>query len=158
MIGKQDFSRAINECVQRWPTLKGQLDVYYSHLNFMALEAFEKLCHRFVEDFRSMPLPKDFKEAYSEWRKENFTKDPDLIEENKYQIHFGANCRHCSKKSTICIEQPLGEKFKCRQCYTGLTDAQIKENFKAIFDMMVRNHDVRRRQREEEAGESWAEG
>jgi hypothetical protein len=156
MIGKQDFSRAINECVQRWPSLKGQLDVYYSHLSFMALEAFEKLCHRFVEDFRSMPLPKDFKEAYAEWKKENFTKDPSSIEENKYQVFSRVNCRFCGKKSTLCIEEPLGEKLKCRQCYTGLTDAQIKENFDTIYKMMVKNHDVRRRQRREKVSEAGA--
>jgi len=158
MIGKQDFSKAINECVQRWPSLKGQLDVYYSHLSFMALEAFEKLCHRFVEDFRSVPLPKDFKEAYAEWKKENFTKDTGSIGENKYQIHFGVNCRSCSKKGIVCIEEPLGEKYKCRQCYTGLTDGQIKENFNTIYQMMVKNHDVRRRRRQEEAGAAGAEG
>lgn len=138
MIGKQDFSQAINECIQRWPTLKSQVEVYYSHLNFMSLEAFEEMCHRFVEDFRSMPLPKDFKEAYAEWRKENFKKDPDFINENQYQVLEKVNCRACGKKNTMCIEEPLGTPYKCRQCYTGLTAMQVKAKFHQLSEMIVK--------------------
>uniref|UniRef100_A0A6M3Y5F4 Uncharacterized protein n=1 Tax=viral metagenome TaxID=1070528 RepID=A0A6M3Y5F4_9ZZZZ len=134
MIGKEDFSKAIEECILRWPSLKGQLTVYYTHLNFMNYEAFEELCHRFVEDFRSMPLPKDFKEAYSEWKKESWEKGSDPIDRPDYIIHFAVNCVKCGKKNTMCIEEPLGESFECRECYTGLTFSEIMARFKKLAE------------------------
>lgn len=136
MIGQDDFGRAIKECVIRWPTLEKQLDVYYSHLSFINYEAFSDICQRFVEDFRSMPLPKDFKEAYGDWKKENWERDPELSDRPGYKIQMGANCRKCGKKNIMCIEEPLGSEYECRPCYTGLTNRELISKFSELIEML----------------------
>lgn len=161
MIGKKDFSTAIEECVARWPALKNQLEVYYSHLNFIDFEAFEQICSRFVEDFRSMPLPKDFKDAYIEWRKDNLRHDPEdsAPGEDKYQIHFKANCQTCTSRNIPCIEEPLGSKYRCRQCYTGLTSKEIQAKYAQIIKTMEqKKYDVRTAEPDQDTGLSRSQG
>lgn len=136
MISKQDFTKAMEECVQRWPNLKGQAPVYYSHLSFINLEAFHSICNRVVEDFRSMPLPKDFKEAYAEWKKENWKKDPDITDREEFKIFFNVNCKECGKKNTMCIQEPVGDSNRCRQCYTGLTSQEIKDRYTQLISLI----------------------
>jgi hypothetical protein len=114
MIGKEDFSQALDECIQRWPTLKGQIAVYYSHLNWMPSDAFRELCSRFVENLRSAPLPKDFKEEYGVWKKDNWEKDPDT-EKLGFLFSAGVNCRSCDHKGALCIQEPVGSEWRCRQ-------------------------------------------
>lgn len=132
MIGKEDFLKMMDDFVKRWPTIQRQLDVYYSHLRFMDSSAFQEICNRFIEDFRAMPLVKDFKEAYSEWKKEKpIERDP--IGKPKFEIRFYTNCRLCEKKNTVCISEPMGSDWQCRQCYTGYTDKQIKDKLNNIY-------------------------
>ena len=140
-IGKEDFSEAINECVLRWPPLAKQVGIYYSHLNFIRLDAFENICHRFVEDFRSMPLPKDFKEAYSEWRKKNYTKEPRTKSMEDFIIEYERNCGSCEKRNVMCIQEPIGAGWECRQCYTGLTGEQIIERYGDLVKVMDQDSD-----------------
>ena len=135
-IGKSDFSTAINECVQRWPALKNQVEVYYSHLKFVRLDAFEEICHRFVEDFRGMPLPKDFKWAYSEWQKDNYLKVDGAKAADKSIILPGKVCKTCGKGNTVCIQEPIGSDWECRECYTGLTTKQIAGRYRDLVKMM----------------------
>ena len=135
-IGKEDFSEAINECVLRWPPLTKQVDVYYSHLKFIREDAFKEMCHRFVEDFRSMPLVRDFKEAYSEWRTKNYTKEPRTKSMDNFVIQPGANCQSCDKKHTVCIQEPIGSDWECRECYTGLTTKEIIGRLRDLGKMM----------------------
>lgn len=135
-IGKEDFSEAIEECVVRWPSLKNQLDVYYSHLKHLNTEAFYEICHRFVEEFRSQsqPIPKDFLEAYGEWKKENWKRDPDQLNGENFKIRFGRNCNECGKRNTVCIK--IESDYICLQCYTGLTLQQIQGRYADLARMI----------------------
>lgn len=135
MIGKEDFSKAMSEAVERWPSLKGQLNVYYSHLKFIEYGAFEKICHRFVDEFRSMPLPVDFKEAFAEWKKENWKQDSGVTDREEFKVVFNMNCKECGKKNTMCVQEPPGASNRCRQCYTGLTNEEIKERFRNLMEI-----------------------
>lgn len=140
MIGQDDFAKAIKECATRWPALEKQLDVYYKHLNFLDYQAFSMICHRFVEDFRSMPLPKDFKEAYAEWKRER-PIERDSISGKSFDVKYGVNCRYCDRKNVMCISEPIGSDWQCRQCYTGLTSAQIIEKWENLIAIMNKQND-----------------
>ena len=96
MIGREDFSTAMDDCVTRWPSLKGQLEVYYKSLNSLTLRAFSDICEKFVEGSRSMPLPRDFKEEYEIWRQGNRIADVDGA---TYRIRTGVTCKTCMKEN-----------------------------------------------------------
>ena len=135
MIGKEDFLKAMSEAVERWPSLKGQLNVYYSHLNFMEYNAFERICHRFVEEYKSMPLPINFKEAFAEWKKEKWQDDPVVTNREEFKVVFNINCKQCGKKNTMCIQEPTGASPICKQCYTGLNNEQTKDRFQKLTEI-----------------------
>lgn len=136
MIGKQDFSTAIEECVKRWPNLERQLDVYYSHLNWMDFDAFDTICRRFVENFRSMPLIKDFKEGHAGWKEAKDKAQPQAEYESPYQVHYRVHCRQCGTFDKTCIEEPLGSDYRCRECYSGLPTDKIRKRFKVLTSII----------------------
>jgi len=140
MIGKDVFSETISECVLRWPQLGKQMDVYYSRLSFMPYEAFYDICNRFVDTYKFVPLPKDFKEAYFEWKSDNFTKDPDAIERDEFKIFHNVHCRTCGDRDVTCIQYPVGSDNMCMQCYTGLTGEHITQRFKDLIRMIKDKH------------------
>jgi len=53
-----------------------------------------------------------------------------------YRISYNMRCRICNRIG-LGIEEPIGSKnWRCRRCYTGLTDAEIKGRFNDLFRMM----------------------
>jgi hypothetical protein len=42
-------------------------------------------------------------------------------------------CMECNKKDLMCIKEPRNTgSWRCRRCYTGLTNEQIEEKFKEL--------------------------
>jgi hypothetical protein len=59
-----------------------------------------------------------------------------MIDESNFQIRFKVNCRECGKKNAMCIEEPLGSPFLCRQCYSGLDGKGIAQKFRELAEII----------------------
>mgnify|MGYP001216047415 CR=1 FL=1 len=54
-----------------------------------------------------------------------------------YRIEEHMMCNECQKPDTMCIKEPVKTgNWRCRQCYTGLTSAQISQRFRDLGRMM----------------------
>ena len=55
---------------------------------------------------------------------------------------FTMTSTKCSKchRVLLCISEPSGSPYLCRECYTGLTNQQISDKFNQIADMLGKSN------------------
>jgi len=54
----------------------------------------------------------------------------DNAENGKYAM-ASARCQECGRV-LLCISEPTGNPYKCRECYTGLTNQEIAGRFRKL--------------------------
>ena len=60
-----------------------------------------------------------------------------------YNLRHNMQCSRCHKGPTMCIKDPPESEFwLCRDCYTGMTGAEIGAKFKSIMDPVKSFDDI----------------
>lgn len=57
------------------------------------------------------------------------------VDNQDYRI-TSAKCSRCGRFATA-ITEPIGSPYLCRECYTGLTNAEIGERFRKLGEMVT---------------------
>ena len=81
--------------------------------------------HRAMDECQKMPTPTDIIQRM----KINQTE-----ESAEYKI-VSARCHKC-KRIALCISEPIGASYLCRECYSGLSNEQIGQRFADLGKMM----------------------
>ena len=59
---------------------------------------------------------------------------------SNFVIEAGHRCGSCGETERLCIDEPRGSgSWRCRPCYTGMSDLEIKGRFGELADRMEHN-------------------
>lgn len=102
------------------------LDAWMKALGRYRDPEISKAGHRAMEECQRMPTPLDVISRIS----------PGDQKENEKFVITSARCSRCSRFA-LCISEPTGSPYLCRECYTGLTNDQIAERFRKLGEMIA---------------------
>lgn len=88
---KEKFLNMMNDLATVWPGInnKSRLKKYYQYIERLPEKAWEDITDMLMDSFRSPPLPKDFKDAATAWKKSNEIYDK--------QDEFTENVNSCDE-------------------------------------------------------------
>lgn len=58
---------------------------------------------------------------------------PANIPNRAFNVSYGVKCQMCGKVGVCTLDD---EVWKCRQCYSGLTDTEIESRFKKLYEIL----------------------
>lgn len=81
-----------------------------------------KAGHKAMEECQKMPTPLDL-----------IQRMPVNIDLDNGNFHIAsAKCSKCGRYG-MAISEPIGSEYQCRECYTGLSNEEIGQRFKALL-------------------------
>lgn len=115
---KQAFLVMMNNLNQIWPGInnKSRLKKYFQYLEKLPEKAWDEISDTLMDNHRTMPLPKDFQEAATAWKRANnyFVGNDKEQQESIY-------CQKCFDSGVLFIKTKSTEPtvFVFCDCYFG---------------------------------------
>ena len=98
---------------------------YYFRLKPYDEETIRKIVFKWVDTASTFPKIADIL---------SLIPRSDSLSECDYKFEYHIMCQECHKPDMMCIKEPLDTGvWRCRQCYTGLTNEQIVEKFEELW-------------------------
>ena len=146
MATRELVKDALTSFCQVWnkPLTDELVEAYFQSLKRYRDKDVMRAGWKCLEDMTFMPRPHDI-----------ISRIPPSvgggIDGEGYRIHSIARCE-CGNLGSA-IEEPIGSRPRCRECYTGLSGPEIHAKFKALTDKIKsiseeKKHSVNDRQNE----------
>jgi len=102
-------------------------DDYYRSLKEFSRKELADAYDKCIDDLEKFPYPKHIRERIIHEEKDN----------SKFTIEGGHRCGSCGETERLCIDEPKGSKsWRCRPCYTGMSDLEIKAKFGELLGVL----------------------
>lgn len=123
--------RSFSKVIQDRLVDEDLIDSYHGAFKNVSDDKFTRASHRCFDDCKFFPKIAEIKERISH---------DDTSEMRNFYIAENIRCSDCNKVAS-CIKEPKESQFwQCRECYTGLTSAEIKKRFNDLI-MIVSDPD-----------------
>lgn len=136
---KQAFINLMNGLNEIWPGInnKSRLRKYFKHIEMLPEEAWDEIADSLMDNFRTIPLPKDFHEAAVSWKRaNNFKLESDDSEQNYFY------CNQCLDSGFLFIKVKPSEPtiFVFCDCNSGSKNLHVYDEMmpqwnKTFFQM-----------------------
>ena len=105
------------------------IEAYCIPLQRFADEEVRRAGHKLLES-EYFPKPHNFVTEI------NRNKPPDDGYISNFDIKSGRKCAICGRVR-VCIDEPKGSEYQCRECYTGMTSEEIEAKIKGIAALLA---------------------
>lgn len=121
---KQAFLELMNNLNQIWPGInnKSRLRKYFQYLEKLPEKSWDDISDSLMDNFRTMPLPKDFQEAALVWKKAN-----NYFSNSDQEISIAFDCSKCMDSGVLFIKVKTTEPtvFVFCECCHGSSNLQV---------------------------------
>lgn len=133
-----EFTKIMNEMAALWPGMnnKSRYKKYYQYVERLPIHAMREIADTIFDNFRHQPLPKDFQEAASAWKKANeqFNKD----EEFETNVN---SCDDCADSGVNFVKVRITEPTVFMYCHCDF-GKQCSQNHSYVLPVWNKSFDA----------------